>query len=57
MLTGPGLLRVRYLDDRVRIFESPTDSPDSWEKAGLLVVQIREEALLDFARAHSAVSR
>lgn len=57
MSTGPGQLRVRYVDDRVRIFESPADSPDSWEKAGLLVVQIREEALLDFARAKAELAR
>lgn len=41
-ISGPGYLRVLYLDDDVRIFESPTDSPGKWEEAGLRVVQVRE---------------
>ena len=41
-ISGPGYLRVLYLDDDVRIFESPTDSPDKWEEAGLRVVQVNE---------------
>ena len=41
-ISGPGYLRVLYLDPEMRIFESPTDSPDRWEEAGLRVVQIRE---------------
>ena len=41
-ISGPGYLRVLFLDDDLRIFESPTDSPDRWEEAGLRVVQIRE---------------
>ncbi|KAJ1455258.1 hypothetical protein M885DRAFT_520562 [Pelagophyceae sp. CCMP2097] len=44
-IKGPGLLRVEYVDDRVRIFTSPKTSPDEWEAAGLTVVQIREAAL------------
>ena len=40
-IRGPGRLRVLYLDDRLRLFLSPTDSPDGWEAAGLLVVQMR----------------
>ena len=44
-------LRVLYADEDLRIFESPTDSPDTgedrldsgvWESAGLRVVQVRE---------------
>ena len=41
-ISGPGYLRVLYLDDDLRVFESPTDSPDRWEEAGLRVVQVRE---------------
>ena len=53
-IKGPGFLRVLYLDEDLRIFESPTDSPDTgrdvtgekgvWESAGLKVVQVREAA-------------
>ena len=41
-----GYLRVRYLDESIRIFESPRESPDRWEAAGLVVVQVRD-ALFD----------
>jgi|EP00908_Phaeocystis_cordata_P009160 hypothetical protein len=41
-ISGPGYLRVLYLDEELRVFESPTSSPDRWEEAGLRVVQIRE---------------
>jgi len=41
-ISGPGYLRVLYCDADVRIFESPRDSPDRWEEAGLVVVQVRE---------------
>ena len=41
-ISGPGYLRVLYLDEDVRVFESPTDSPDKWEEAGLRVVQVNE---------------
>jgi len=41
-ISGPGYLRVLYADDNIRIFESPTDSPEKWEQAGLKVVQVRE---------------
>lgn len=44
-IKGPGLLRVLYIDDRLRVFESPTQSPDKWEEDGLIVVQLREDAL------------
>lgn len=44
-ISGPGLLRVRYVDDKLRVFESPTDSPDKWEESGLMVVQVREALL------------
>ena len=27
-IQGPGYLRVQYLDESIRIFESPKDSPD-----------------------------
>ena len=37
---GTGLLRVLFANDECRIFVSPTDSPDRWEEAGLVVVQI-----------------
>ena len=47
-IQGPGLLRIHYLDDRLRIFESPTASPENWEKAGLFVVQVRETALQEY---------
>jgi hypothetical protein len=52
-IKGPGLLRVEYVDDRVRIFTSPNTSPDDWEAAGLTVVQIRETAL-DTRQANDA---
>lgn len=45
-ISGPGLLRVLHLDDNIRIFESPTDSPGKWEQSGLVVVQVRETALV-----------
>ena len=45
-ISGPGYLRVRYIDEDIRIFESPKDSPDRWEEAGLIVVQVRD-ALFD----------
>lgn len=41
-ISGPGYLRCLYLDDDIRVFESPTDSPERWESAGLIVVQVRE---------------
>lgn len=41
-ISGPGYLRCLYLDSDIRIFESPTNSPDDWEDAGLKVVQVRE---------------
>lgn len=44
-IKGPGLLRVLYADDAVRVFESPTDAPDKWEESGLVVVQVRETLL------------
>ena len=45
-ISGPGFLRVLYIDKDIRIFESPKDSPDVWEKSGLVVVQVRD-ALFD----------
>ena len=42
-ISGPGFLRVLYAGDDVRIFESPTESPDKWEAAELIVVQVRDE--------------
>ena len=39
-ISGPGYLRVLYADQNVRIFANPRDSPDEWEKAGLIAVQI-----------------
>ena len=38
-----GPASVLYADDDIRIFESPRDSPDKWEEAGLIVVQVRDE--------------
>ena len=46
-ISGPGFLRVLYIDQDVRIFESPTDSPDVWEKSGLVVVQVRDTCFDD----------
>jgi len=43
-ISGPGCVRVLYLDEDIRIFESPMDTPDRWEEEGLRVVQVREEA-------------
>lgn len=42
-ISGPGYLRVLYIDDDIRIFESPNESPDRWEAAGLQVVQVRDD--------------
>merc|ERR1712070_215898 len=42
-ISGPGFLRVLYADEDIRIFQSPTDSPDRWEAAGLIVVQVRDD--------------
>mmetsp|Transcript_88134 Transcript_88134/g.170688 ORF Transcript_88134/g.170688 Transcript_88134/m.170688 type:complete len:417 (+) Transcript_88134:34-1284(+) len=39
-IQGKGFLRVLYADDLCRIFLSPTESPDRWEDAGLVVVQV-----------------
>ena len=44
-IKGPGLVRVRYHDDDLRVFESPNTSPGKWEESGLIVVQVRESAL------------
>ena len=41
-ISGPGYLRVLYVDDDVRIFASPNDSPGKVEEAGLVVVQVRD---------------
>mmetsp|Transcript_21324 Transcript_21324/g.63156 ORF Transcript_21324/g.63156 Transcript_21324/m.63156 type:complete len:237 (+) Transcript_21324:31-741(+) len=41
-ISGPGYLRVLYIDEDIRIFESPNESPDRWEAAGLQVVQVRD---------------
>jgi len=46
-ISGPGFLRCLYLDEDVRIFESPTTSPDRWEEAGLIVVQVRDALFED----------
>ena len=46
-ISGPGFLRCLYLDADVRIFESPKDSPDRWEEAGLVVVQVRDALFPD----------
>ena len=46
-ISGPGYLRVLYLDSDIRIFESPKDSPDRWEEGGLVVVQVRDALLSD----------
>ena len=43
-IRGTGFLRVLYADETLRIFVSPKSTTDSrWEKAGLLVVQIRAD--------------
>ncbi|CAJ1337104.1 unnamed protein product [Effrenium voratum] len=42
-ISGPGCVRVLYIDRDLRIFESPTDTPDRWEEQGLRVVQVREQ--------------
>lgn len=46
-ISGPGFLRCLYLDEDIRIFESPKDSPDKWEEGGLVVVQVRDELFDD----------
>lgn len=51
-IKGPGLLRIHYLDSRLRIFESPPDAPtNDWETnsdQGLFVVQLRQDALEEY---------
>lgn len=42
-ISGPGLVRVLYLDRDIRIFETAADSPDRWEQAGVRVVQVRDQ--------------
>lgn len=42
-ISGPGLVRVLYIDEDLRIFESPTESPDRWEEEGLRVIQVRDQ--------------
>ena len=46
-ISGPGYLRCLYIDENLRIFESPKDSPDRWEEAGLVVVQVRDRLFAD----------
>lgn len=46
-ISGPGYLRCLYLDEDIRIFQSPGDSPDKWEEAGLVVVQVRDRLFAD----------
>jgi hypothetical protein len=46
-ISGPGYLRCLYIDEGVRIFESPKDSPDRWEESGLVVVQVRDDLFND----------
>ena len=46
-ISGPGYLRCRYIDENLRIFESPKDSPDRWEEAGLVVVQVKDSLFED----------
>ena len=46
-ISGPGYLRCLYIDEGVRIFESPKDSPDRWEESGLVVVQVRDDLFDD----------
>ena len=46
-ISGPGYLRCLYIDANLRIFESPKDSPDRWEEAGLQVVQVRDSLFDD----------
>jgi hypothetical protein len=46
-ISGPGYLRCRYIDANLRIFESPRDSPDRWEEAGLVVVQVKDSCFDD----------
>ena len=50
-ISGPGYLRCRYIDEELRIFESPQASPDTgggpWEQAGLIVVQVRDDLFAD----------
>ena len=45
-ISGNGLLRVLYSDANCRILLSPADSPDKWESAGLVVVQVPVEKVL-----------
>ena len=45
-IAGPGLVRVLYHDSTMRIFESPLTSQDKWEESGLVVVQVRESAVI-----------
>ena len=45
-ISGKGYLRVLYNDENLRIFSSPRDSPDRWEEAGLIVVQVDARRVL-----------
>uniref|UniRef100_A0A7S3K2Z3 Plastid lipid-associated protein/fibrillin conserved domain-containing protein n=1 Tax=Aureoumbra lagunensis TaxID=44058 RepID=A0A7S3K2Z3_9STRA len=40
-IEGPGIQRILYCDQFIRIFQAVSDSPDLWEQQGLLVVQCR----------------
>jgi len=46
-ISGPGYLRVLYIDNDIRIFEAPMESRGGWEQAGLRVVQLREDLFSD----------
>ena len=47
LISGPGLVRVLYLDEDIRLFESPNESPGGWEERGLRVVQVRDDLFGD----------
>ena len=43
-IAGTGYLRVLYADDDLRVFVAPKSTTDDrWEKAGLIVVQVRAD--------------
>ena len=47
MAINSAQVRVLYHDSTMRIFESPLTSQDKWEESGLVVVQVRESAVIN----------
>jgi len=52
-IQGKGLVRILYADPKIRIFLSPTQGDGGWEDKGLIVVQVRQDLVLEELRSRS----